>query len=272
MIFRVQPPSPPLRCHVEYLWYHEGVVCDYAMERLVPDGGVELIVDLTATPKCWRPADNEAGTRHVRASWISGQHRRPIAIEAAKGSCMIGARFLPGGAYAVLAQPVCELNDGVVELDLLWGRAVHDLREQLSAATSVDQRFALLDRALAARAAGHAAQDPALAAAVARLAHCSEPVSIRGLAAEIGISQRRLVSLFDERVGLKPKMLARVFRFQRVLRRLEHEPFPGWTAIAADAGYFDQAHFTKEFHELSGMRPGEYLGAKGEHVNFIPMR
>jgi hypothetical protein len=40
MIFRVQPPSPSLACHVEYFWYHEGLVSDYAMERLVPDGGV----------------------------------------------------------------------------------------------------------------------------------------------------------------------------------------------------------------------------------------
>lgn len=271
MIFRVQPPSPPLRGHVEYLWYHEGVVSDYAMERLLPDGGVELIVDLTATPKFWRPAANEAETRHVRATWISGQHSRPIAIEAAKGSRMIGARFLPGGAYAVLAQPVCALNGRVVELDLIWGRAAHDLREQLHEAPSVDERFALLDRALLARAAGRTAQDRALAAAVGRLAHCAEPVSIRGLAAEVGISQRRLVGLFDERVGLKPKMLARVFRFQRVLRRLQHEPFPVWSTIAADAGYFDQAHFVHEFRELSGLRPTDYLRAKGEYLNFIPM-
>jgi hypothetical protein len=59
MIFRVQPPSPSLACHVEYFWYHEGLVSDYAMERLVPDGGVELIIDLTPTPKA---THEKAGT------------------------------------------------------------------------------------------------------------------------------------------------------------------------------------------------------------------
>jgi AraC-like DNA-binding protein len=272
MIFRVRPPSPPLRGHVEFFWYHEGVCSDFAMERLLPDGGVELIIDLTTSPKRWHPADEGARPRYVEGTWISGQHSRPIAIEAAQQSCMIGARFRPGGAYAVLAQPLCALNDGVVEMDLLWGRAVHELREQLFDARSIDERFARLDRALVTRAAGRNGHDRSLAAAVSRLAHSPEPVSIRDLAAGIGISQRRLVRLFDERVGLKPKMLARVFRFQRVLRRLQYEPFPGWSTIAADAGYFDQAHFVREFQQLAGMRPTDYLRAKGEYLNFIPIR
>jgi AraC-like DNA-binding protein len=63
-----------------------------------------------------------------------------------------------------------------------------------------------------------------------------------------------------------------VYRFQRVLRRLQDEAFPGWSTIAADAGYFDQPHFVREFEALSGLRPTEYLRARGEYLNFIPMR
>jgi hypothetical protein len=143
MIFRVKPPSPPLRAHVEYFWCHEGFVSDYVMERLMPDGGVELILDLRDGPKAWQELDGERPTHSVRRSWISGQHIRPIAIEAAQDSCMIGARFRPGGAHAVLALPLSELNDAVVEMDLLWGETIHELRERLLAATSVDMRFAI---------------------------------------------------------------------------------------------------------------------------------
>jgi len=272
MIFRMHPASPPLRRHVEYLWYHEGFVSNYAMERLVPDGGVELIIDLTDRPKRWSEADNLQRVRTVRASWISGQHSRPIAIEAAQNSCMIGARFLPGGAHAILKQPLSELNDSVIEMELVWGKSIHELREQLLAATSVDERFAVLDRALVRRAADRLDRDRSLMCALAQLANPSGSMSIRQLAANIGISQGRLVRLFDTRVGLKPKMLGRVLRFQRVLRRLEREPRPTWSALAAEYGYFDQPHFIREFRALSGMRPSEYLQMKGEYLNFIPIR
>jgi AraC-like DNA-binding protein len=272
VIFRVQPTSPPLQAHVEYLWYHEGIVSDYAMERLVPDGAIELIIDLTERAKRWSHPDTLRQVRTVHRSWISGQHSRPIAIEAAQNSCMIGARFRPGGAYAVLARPVSELNDSVVELELLWGRAIDVLRDRLIAAPSVDERFALLDRALVDRAADRLDVDRSVARALDRIAKRPSEVSIRALAAEIGISQRRLVRLFEERVGLRPKRLARVLRFQRVLRRLEREPRLTWSALAAEHGYFDQSHFIKDFGALSGMRPTQYLQDKGEYFNFIPIR
>ena len=272
MIFRVHPPSLPLGAHVEYFWYHEGFVSDYALERLMPDGGVELILDLRNEPKEWREIDGDKSTHAVRRSWISGQHIRPIAIEAAQNSCMIGARFRPGGAHAVLALPLSDLNGSVVEMDLLWGDTIHELRERLLAATSVDARFAILEAALLWHARGRLEVDRTLACALAQIAARTEPVSIRRMAGEIGVSQRRLVQLFETRVGLKPKLFARVMRFQRVLRRLERTPRPSWSALAAAYGYVDQSHFIRDFRALSGFTPTEYMHRKGEYLNFVPMR
>lgn len=272
MIFRVQPPSPPLQRHVEYLWYHEGFVSDYAMERLLPDGGVELIIDLTDSPKCWRDADGRRQRHTVHRCWISGQHSRPIEIEAAQNSCMIGARFRLGGAHAILSQPLSELNDAVVELDLLWGSSIFELRERLLAAPSGDARLAHLDAALVGRAKDRLQFEPALAAALACIQAHPGTVSIRSLAPEIGISQGRLVRLFEEHVGLKPKMLARVMRFQQLVRFLECDSPPPWILLAVDNGYFDQSHLIRDFRAFAGMRPTEYLQAKGAYLNFVPMR
>ncbi len=268
MIFRVREPAASLRPFIETFWYHEGFATPHSMERLLPDGAIELIIDLTETPKWWTKGENRS-QRFVQQSWISGQHRRYIVIESAKNSCMIGAHFRPGGANPFLDLPLSELNDSVVEMELIWHGAIHELRERLLASPSVDERFRLLEQALLCRAAGRLEPDRSLVYALGRLTNA--PATIRGLADEIGVTQKRLVRTFQERVGLKPKTLARIFRFQSVIRKLDLDSRVSWAFIAQDAGYFDQSHFIRDFQSLSGLNPSRYLVDKGEYLNFLPI-
>jgi AraC-like DNA-binding protein len=258
-----------MRPFVENFWYHQGYNPSHLFERLLPDGAIELIVDLTDTPKIWSDTN---GRRTVRRSWISGQHSRHIVIESAKNSCMIGARFRPGGAYPFLEGPVSELNDEVIEMECLFGAVAAELREQLLAAASIEKRFEVLERALVRRARGGLRTDPALAWTLGRLARTPGEISIRDLADGVGMTQKCLVRRFEEKVGLKPKKLARVLRFQNVLHRVERESRVSWSFIAGEAGYYDQAHFIREFEALSGLRPSQYLEEKGEYLNFVPLR
>ena len=182
---------------------------------------------------------------------------------------MIGAHFRPGGANPFLDLPLSELNDSVVEMEFIWHRAIHELRERLLPSPSVDERFRLLEQALLCRAAGRLEPNRSLVYALERLTNA--PATIRGLADEIGVTQKRLVRTFQERVGLKPKTLARIFRFQSVLRKLEQDSRVSWAFIAQDAGYFDQSHFIRDFQSLSGLNPARYLVDKGEYLNFLPI-
>jgi AraC-like DNA-binding protein len=254
---------------VENFWYHQGVHATHLFERLLPDGAIELIVDLTDAPKTW---SDTSGVRTVRRSWISGQHSRHIVIESAKKSCMIGARFRPGGAYPFLEGPVSELNDDVVEMECVWGAAAVELRDALLDADSIEKRFEVFERALVRRAGGRLRTHPALAWTLDRLSRVPGEIEIRHLADEVGMTQKRLVRIFEEKVGLKPKTLARVLRFQNVLHRVERESRISWSFIAGEAGYYDQAHFIREFEALSGLRPSQYLEEKGEYLNFVPLR
>lgn len=272
MIYRVRTPSPPLRPFIENLWYHEGLVSETAIERMLPDGSSELIVDLTDTPKRWFDADDVRRFTSFRDSWVSGQHRRHIIVEGAKNSCMIGAHFRPGGAHPFFGLPMCELNDSVVETEHLWSRSIDGLRDRLLSARSVEERFSLLDDALLLRARGRLRPDRELIYVLEKLATHPGRNSIREVAEDIGVTQKRLVSLFRQKVGLTPKLMARVFRFQRVIRELERVSRVSWSFIALDAGYFDQAHFIRDFQSLSGMNPSQYLVDKGEFLNWVPIR
>ena len=272
MIFRVQNPSPPLRPFVENLWYHEGIVSSHAMERLLPDGAIELIIDLTDSPKIWYDSETPHRIRTVRESWLSGQHRRSIVIESAHHSRMIGVRFRPGGLHPFLPVPVAEVNDAVEEAELLWGRGARELRERLLDANSIAERFQLLERQLLAWGGGGLEPDASLAYVLGRLTSAPGETWIRSLAEEVGLTQKRLVRAFEEKVGLKPKTLSRVLRFQTVLKKIERESRVSWSFVAQEAGYYDQAHFIRDFESLSGLKPSQYLVDRGEFLNFVPVR
>jgi AraC-like DNA-binding protein len=271
MLYDVRIPRPPLSFFIENLWFHQGFVSHHKMERLLPDGGIELIIDLTDTPKhVYSPADLRE-THTYRNAWISGQQSRNIVIEAAQNSHMYGVRFRPGGLYPFLKSPVSELNDVVVDPDALWGRFMSEVRERLLEAETPADRFTILEEMMRRRVARSLAPDPGMQFALSQISKHSERVMMRHVAAAMGLSQRQLVRRFDERVGLKPKTLARVFRFNTVLRRLQTDSEESMAAVAQDCGYFDQAHFIHEFQELSRMTPSQYLARRIDFTNFVPI-
>jgi AraC-like DNA-binding protein len=89
--------------------------------------------------------------------------------------------------------------------------------------------------------------------------------------AQVGLSARRFIDVFGGEVGLTPKLFCRVRRFQKVLRGVAHGRRADWAAVAADCGYFDQAHFIHDFRAFSGLSPTAYLTQRTEHLNHVPI-
>ena len=85
-------------------------------------------------------------------------------------------------------------------------------------------------------------------------------LSISSLAAQIGWSQKHLIAQFREQIGLPPKTVARILRFRSAVRRVESADQVRWAEIAHDCGYYDQAHFIREFRGFAGSTPNEFLG------------
>jgi AraC-like DNA-binding protein len=175
----------------------------------------------------------------------------------------VQAMFTPHGARRFFGLPMHLLANRVFSLDDLLGRAAaQDLAEQLQAANGWSRAFRLLDAAILARLAAGDAIDAAgareIAWAVRQLQRSHGQLSIAALAAEIGCSRKHLAAGFREHVGIAPKSVARILRFRRVLELVEATP-ARWSAIAQAAGYFDQAHFSNDFRQLTGRSPGAYM-------------
>ena len=182
---------------------------------------------------------------------VAGPDTGPVSTTARHGGVIAGVRLHPGAGGAALGAPADALRDLRVPLDALWGRAGAEAAERAGGDPA-----ALAD-ALRPRLQA-AAPDPRVLAAARRLARApSTPVPV--LAGALGLGERQLRRRFAAAVGYGPKTFARIARFRTALA-LVRAGTP-LAAAAAEAGYADQAHMTREIAALAGSTPGALRAA-----------
>ena len=237
-------PGPPLSEFVDLLWYWDGYAPAHGAERLLPTGTIEFVMNLDHGDAAF------AGAR-------SGYFTLPTTVMRR----VIGAHFHPGGAFPFLGVPAGELQDMQLELGDPF------LREAILEAPTPESRLDVLERALLARLRG-SERHPAVSFAVRALRRTP---SVAGVTEQIGMSTRRFSDLFRDQVGLTPKVYHRVMRFQSVLRRVWPMRDVDWTDVALACGYYDQPHFIHDFRAFSGLTPSQYLAARGDQLNHVPI-
>jgi AraC-like DNA-binding protein len=98
---------------------------------------------------------------------------------------------------------------------------------------------------------------PSVTRALARLRATDGRAPIAAITDELGCSGRHLSTRFREQVGVPPKLFARILRFQKAVRLID--TMPSWATIAAEAGYYDQAHLVRDFRQFAGAAPTEFM-------------
>ncbi len=205
-------------------------------------------------------------------------------IDTAEQHTVAGIHFKPGGAFPFLGPPACELHNRLVSLDDLWGPLARQFRERLleaqrrapflaspSKSPAAEAIFDVMEQVLLARAAGRFACHPAVAFALREFRAAPRERTIGAVTGQLGLSARRFIQVFSAEVGLNPKLFCRVRRFQRALRHADRGRRIAWAALAADCGYFDQAHLIHDFRAFSGISPSAYAAQRTEHLNHVPL-
>jgi len=188
---------------------------------------------------------------------VAGPRTRALFKRATGVARVVTIRFKPGWSAPLLGVAANALTDRIVLLEDLWGRPGTDLCLELLAASSQPELIDRLARALAVRA--RQTFEPAsgrLARHAVRLLEAGE-VRVDRVAEQLGVTARHLRRVFTESIGIGPKEFARAVRLQRAVRRTAISK--DWARIAADAGYYDQAHLIAEFRQLIGLTPGAFL-------------
>jgi AraC-like DNA-binding protein len=274
MILQTHKPTFPLNKFIENLIYYDDPGIHHNLDRFLPDGNTEIIFDLTEKPQHIYDNKTLQQIQICRYAWVSGVRTQPITIPSGKGSRMLIVAFKKGKAFPFYAFSMSELTDTVVDADLVFGRGIQDLREQLLAAKSIDRIFHLVEAFLLSQAGDALREDLSTRCIDYALSSIINQPNFRWLhqlSEQIGYSQKHFISLFREQVGVSPKQYLKIMRFQKAIRAIEKDEFIRWSHIALESGYYDQAHFINDFKLFSGFTPNEYMKRKAAELNYVPV-
>jgi AraC-like DNA-binding protein len=250
-------PEPRLRAHVRrYVGYVESGTRPLR-RREMPSGDIVLILSFGPGIDVSEPT--KPGTSARRVSFAAGLHDEYAVTEHDGAQHGMQVDLSPLGAFQFFGLPMSEVAHRVVDLEDVFGPRAPALVEQLYEAPGWDARFTLLDSAIAARLGKHLPASPDVAWAWRRLTETEGLVTIGTLTEELGCSRRHLTARFREQVGMPPKTLARILRFERAVRRLREGGNASLAEVAFECGYYDQAHFNRDFRRFAGITPSEFL-------------
>jgi AraC-like DNA-binding protein len=263
-----RPPVPALAGLVSSVWIQQiAPDADPYTHRNIPNGGVELLCQVGSLPR------------------VVGPLTRPLVAVLAPGTTVVGVRFRPGAAPSLLGLPAAELLDLAVQADELWGRGAVALGERVAGATSPEEALARLQRHIVGRLGDAPGPDPLVSEAVRQLMPW-RTADVGSLTSSLFISERQLRRRCQAAIGLAPKALHRTLRFQgflalaqEALARGRSLNGDGLAVLAAEVGYADQPHLTRECLRLTGVTPRTFLrqtelscGCGHDHAaSFMPL-
>jgi AraC-like DNA-binding protein len=255
--YQVYTPSPELQPFVKCFWTLEDEAkAEPVKQRVVPDGCMEMIFHCGDLYKQYF----KDGSFVIQPrSFVFGQITSYIEIAPTGISQIIAARFLPEGLLPFLQIPVTELENKAVAITDVFGEKGKQLEERVITAPDYRERIQIIEEFLLSRLSDPLTIDSIMQACVETIFRTQGQLGVVELAGAMNINRRNMERKFTSAVGLSPKQLSRVVRLQAALKMLEQKKYTSLTSLAYENGYYDQAHFIKDFREFTGMNPKSFF-------------
>ena len=252
-------PHPALGPHVRrYVGWFEHMAVPLCRREL-PTDEVPVIISFGGPIRVYDAGDSER-FRDL-GSFATGAYDAYVRVLSSGPAGGIQIDFTILGARLFLGRPLAALTNSAVPLDDLLGPLARRLEMQLYDAPTWDARFDILDREFTARLMAAIPPSREVVWTWRRLVQTGGRIGISRIVDEVGWSQKHLIARFREHIGLSPKTMARVLRFSHAARALRSATLPRLTDLALDCGYYDQAHFTRDFRAFAGVTPGELVAS-----------
>ncbi|WP_336518278.1 helix-turn-helix domain-containing protein [Pollutibacter soli] len=255
MQVKIYTPHPALQ---------EFVICISSVHAMLPFGTENVITPYPPTPfqslifYCNHPiamsrTDTPDFLLQPSTVVIGPQYSR-VNIRVHRQLTAIRVDFVPGGLYRMLGTPMHELFDGGFDALDFFGAEMKSINDQLRNTSSMEEGKNIVERFLLSKVKSLKQVLP-FDSAMQVMLNGSGSISIEKIASHSCLSLKQFERKCKERIGMNPKMYARILKFSRAYRLHEFSPRLSWTEIAHEAGYFDQMHMIRDFKVFAGVNP-----------------
>ncbi|MGW5261180.1 helix-turn-helix domain-containing protein [Microbispora sp. NPDC004025] len=254
-------PAPPLDRFIDDIYCLSGVP-RHRLMNVPPMPSAHLFVNLGVPVRLW-DSDPSVPPAVLTDGWFMGVWTRRFLFEYPTRVRLVGVHFKPWGMSPFIGMPAIELRNRWVPVDAVWQRSVDRIRNQVGDIASATETLRVVEEELRSRFAEAPWGGLDLVQRTGeRLATSHGAVPVGALADAAGVSGNHLATQFKSHVGVTPKRVARIYRFARLILSVDALRPVDWSQLAQTAGYFDQAHFSREFKDFTGHTPTGYLALR----------
>lgn len=276
MIYLEHIPAAPLNSCIRMLWYTSAHLITHQRERVLPNGCVQIVLNLARDFLLDCPEDDKE--RPMAPSVVVGARSCYEIVHTSDMADLAGIVFEPGGFPPFAGDAADGFSDRNISLEDVWGAKARDLRDRLREAPTPPAKLQTLESCLENdfkarvenRVQARIGRNRMVEFALSEFAR-TPVASVEEVARQTGWSVRHFSQVFRERVGVSPKLWCRIQRFQRVVKQLHKGVDIRWSELALDCGYYDQSHFANDFRGFSGINPMTYRAVRTRWANHIPV-
>jgi AraC-like DNA-binding protein len=258
MRFQIIKPTGILAQFIKYYWVMEkSSLEDDVCERVIPTGSIDLMFHYR---NCFEVKSCDNNTFRQANSFISGISNSYADVTTNGETGMVCITFHPFGAYNFFNFPLFEIENQNISLDCIFGNESNEVYEQFCAAQFLNERIAIIENFLMSKLKVPDRRDSLLLKSGIDLINRSNgQIRTTSLSEKLCITPKTLERKFSAMVGKTPKQFMRIVRFQNILNTFSTASSMILTEIAYANGYFDQAHFIKDFKSFSGYTPKDFF-------------
>ncbi len=257
MNYQTFEPNNDLATFVKCYWTLESPKEETPEKQtIVPDGCMEMIFHYEDLYRQYTEGGNFIQPR----CFVIGQLTRPLEIEPTGETGIFSVRFHPNGFLPFATIPIKEMENTAISLEKLFGKDGREIEQKILTANSTSERIKLIEIFLLNRLTRNETIEQIVKSTVETILTDNGQLSVNELSKQVNINRRQLERKFSSAIGLSPKQLSKTIRLQATLKMLLNKNFTNLTSLAYENEYYDQAHFIKDFKELTGFTPKEFYG------------